>query len=515
MFEDLKQQRLRGMSGKERARLVTLVSMALVLGAIVFANRSCERGEMKEPEVPATDVLSPPRRSVDREPLRPLVEAGAEAIEIDRAALDHLLFTVRSAPIDLAARRRTPAEVNALVPAEAAGVPVEVEGTLRTLDAESHSSEKSPSVDLLWAFALEGEDGARVVVLHGGSANLPGRGAPVDAHRVGGVAVEPLREGDRVVARGVYLQRKTGGTVGAIEVGRPTAVIVGSEFRRLPEGPRKPPPATLDEIAWGSVADRFLKNSQPIERDVHFATLAWAQAKGREAIAEDLRSGAIPTRPYDRNAYLRWQEDLDKDTSKDLPDQRRWTNEARGKVFTLTGRIATIDEESWATVGPNAYGVDSRWNLWIVSDHHHSFSTLRLHVPFPPTAFPGITGRKDQRVSIQAVFLQNYTYIRDLPPGSTQRPEVTIPYFVALRMEPWTFERAGRWNSVFWYAGLALLALGVLFYVVLIRGERKESAAIESHRIALRKRQRAHAGGLRPPAPEAPREGEGPAGPGT
>jgi hypothetical protein len=488
MFEDLKQQRLRGMSPKERTRLVATVSLALVLGTVIFSARSCAGEPVPtSSSAPPREKREPARRSIDRAPFDALRASGGAAADLDGAALDSVLQQVRTGNVDLATRDpKTPAQVNALDPKEAVGTPVEVRGRVASLDWEPRDGF---AVDALWSFALEGE-GTQVAVLHGGSTNDPERGRPADAYRAGGITAARLAGGDLVIVRGVYLQRKTQGIVGRISLGGPTAVVVGSEYRRIPSLEPAPAPESLSAIDWGEVRDRVERELEDVEDLAHFQTLAWARRKGRERIVADLRSGALPVRVYDRDAYRIWHAEHESDLETGAPDPRRWTTEARGKVFVITGHFAYFDEESWATVEPNAYGVHDRWSFWVESDFHHRFGVLRLFSPFPLKEFPGIEGRRGERVKATAVFVKNWSYH---PSGDrVEEQPVVAPYFVLLDLEPFVPYRSSPfYQNVFWYAGIALFVFGVLFYVVLIRGERKESASIERHRIAIRQRMRA------------------------
>jgi hypothetical protein len=505
MFEDLKQQR--GMTARERTRLFATVSLALVLGSVIFTTRSCARAAAPpNPTIPATEASrEPARRSLDTAPFSALRAAGGVAADLDAAVLDHVLHEIRTGEIELATRDpKTPAQVDALDPKMAAGTPVEVVGKVRLLDSERHESAVVPGVDTLWAFALEGQDGAQVVVVHGGSSSAPQAGKPADAYRVGGVATDHLADGDLAAVRGVYLQKKDGGVVARVALGGSTAVVVGSEYRRLPTLVPSPPPESLSAIDWGEIEDRSIDESWSVEELAQYQVLAWAKARGRESIAADVRSGALPVRAYDRDAYRRWQADLDADRDGEpVPDPRTWTNEVRGKVFFLTGFVRHFNEEGWGTTPQNAYGIDHRWKVWLISDHHHHFGALPMHSPFPLTAFPGVTGKTNQRVKATAVFVKNHSW----RPSADENRELTAPYFVLLDLEPFTAYRSSPfYENVFWYAGIGLLVFGALFYVVLIRGERKEATSMERHRIAIRQRARAHEAGKPPPpaAPDAP-----------
>jgi hypothetical protein len=502
MFEDLKQQRLRGMSVKERTRLFLTVSLVLVVGGAIYGQRQCSSARESptapsgEPTVTARS-LETTGRPIDPAPFEGLRGAGGTAPDVDNAALDHALREIRGGQVALATHApKTPAEVLALDPKASVGTPIEVVGRVRQLAAETYDSSIGP-VDRLWWFALEGEDGARVVVAHGGSTTSPEEGKPLDEQRVDGYPVHHLVEDDVALVRGVYLQKKTAGTVGTIRLGGPTPVIVGAQYRRLPGVRPLPAPASLAAIDWSRVRDRINKESAVLQVPQHFQVLAWARAKGHDAIVADLRSGALPSKPYDRDEFLRWNADVERDNREldrghgdDASDRREWTKAARGQVFVLTGKLWTFDEEGWATVEPNSLGVNERWMSWMVSDHHHSFGVLPLHSPFPLSEYKGIRGVRDERIKVYGVFVKNFSYV----PSGRETPTIA-PYFVMLHMESYVpVGRSSLWDNVFWYATLALLVLGVLFYVVLIRGERKESATMEARRIALRKRIRAHEG---------------------
>jgi hypothetical protein len=156
----------------------------------------------------------------------------------------------------------------------------------------------------------------------------------------------------------------------------------------------------------------------------------------------------------------------------------------------------------WATVAPNPHGVDEVWTYWFLSDHT-VYSGTRMDSPFAPSTFPGITDAQKQRVRAYGVFVKNYSYTVD--PQKKEPKEVTTPYFVLLHMEP-DFPRSGpmHQNAFFWVT-VSMILFGILFYVVLIRGERKEAAKSEAHRMELRRRAR----GVPPAAGPTPTGGAG------
>ena len=70
----------------------------------------------------------------------------------------------------------------------------------------------------------------------------------------------------------------------------------------------------------------------------------------------------------------------------------------------------------------------------------------------------------------------------------------TLPLFVAVHAEP-VQETESQYQKLIWGVTGLIMILALLFYFVLIRGERKEAARMEEYRTNLRRRIRARDSG--------------------
>jgi hypothetical protein len=375
-------------------------------------------------------------RPIDRGPAERLVTAPADPGAFGKPALDHLLHKAANA-----SERRDPDDllpllaVAALDPRQAFGRLIETAGTVRSLDAEEYQSAGSPNVDQLWGFALEGDDGTRVLVVKGGNTSTPDGGLPTEASRAGGTH-DLVAEGTRIKVRGYYLQRRTGHVGGVKDVEKPTAVLVGRSFRlSFPELPKI---ATLKDANWSTVKDRSLFQTQSLNDQAIYEVLAWARERGAKALGEDLRSGRLPSAFWGAERFQNWGRQIVDDKDQLLPDPRSLTLESRGQVFETTGVLLAQDHEDWEDVPKNLYGVDERWKYWFVSDFYANVTFL-VDSPFPLADFPGVRppqAPRYQRVKLFGVFVKNFTFS---PSVRTQAAHgvryVTVPYFVAISIE--------------------------------------------------------------------------------
>jgi hypothetical protein len=505
MLEHLKAERTSGFGPKERTRLSVMVALCLVLGGVIYSSRGCAEEPFGAPPTPPPAKPAEAGRPLDLKPLEGLRARGGESPTWDFEPLDFVLGEVASGTLrrDPGAKK-TVEEVLALDPKKAPGDFLEVRGKVVSLDQEDFESKTRPSINRLWVFGLEDEQGRRIVVVHGANSNDPDGGSPTDAYRA--VSTYHLKDGDGVRVRGIYLQRRTG-TVGSLPLDGPTPVLVGRSYRRAPSGPVSPPPASLADIDWTEVHDRFLAETRSVDDPTHFRAWRWAEKKGPKVLAQEIASGAIPVSPWAQAATIKFNADMEAErkSPEGAPDQREWLRAQRGKVFVTTGMFGEVEEEDWSLVPPNDFDVGTRWNVWIVSDFH-GFLAVPFDSPVPPTAFPGVTGERGQRLKLYGVYTRNLTYM--IKPDA-EKPgisrEVTMPLFVLLHAEPFNpYVRRPFYETFFFWVTVSLILLGILFYFVLIRGERKESSEMESRRIALRKRIRAveaaKAGAAAPPS---------------
>lgn len=497
MFEDLK-QRPTGFRPKERARLVTSVAVLLALGGFLFGGKACVENQnvVKLPTAVAPASTEPVTRALDVGPLASLRATPPDPATFDRAALDHVIREVAGGKVkrepDAVA---TTAEVVAADPREAVGKTFEVTGTVRNLDKEVYRSESNPGYDLLWAFALEGADGKRVILVQPGLASNVEGDRPSVALNVFGAPAR-LEDGDFVRARGVYLQRRKGG-LGALNLDEALPVLVGREYRQsfptldLRDG--------LEAMSWDGIEDRWLGQTRTVERDVPRQLLSWATRKGHAAIVADLRSGALPSTPWGRDEFAAFRRELDADTDPSQPDPREFTTRARGKVWSTTGIVADYLKEDWGTIPSNVQGVDVRWKLWLISDFYGN-ALLMMDSPFPLSTFAGVKSPAElktsrQRVRVYGVFVQTHSY---RPSGAAQRRdkdgEISLPYFVVLHVDPIPdLVSTPLWQNPFFLVWVSLAVFGAAFFLVMSRMERRESKVIREQALRIRRGGRASA----------------------
>ncbi|MCC7138697.1 MAG: hypothetical protein IT460_09760 [Planctomycetes bacterium] len=542
MFESLKQQP-RGMSAKERTRLVMMLAGALLLGGVLYGGGL--RALTGAAGTPAT--VRPETEGADRDrdldvgPLAGLRSVAADPAAFDATALRHVLREVRldrfvrglpdptalppATPLPL---RRTPSlvgtpkDVAALDAATSAGTLVEVLGTVRELDPAGFDAGELVPGARLWAFALEGEDGARVVVVDG---EVPHDRRPPPPPEPGAVGPDglpllapktrpPLVDGDLVRVRGYVLARRVG-DVGPLRLATPTPLLVGREYRPTVVPP--PPPASIGELARSSVQDRTRAQTRTVDDLTHYVALHWARARGADALAADLRSGALPWTPWARDEFLRWMDDLRADGPDRRDDPREFTNGARGQVFLVRGVLADYEDDDWDAVGDNAFDVGRRYVYRVVSDHHQHDAMVRFDSPFPITAFPGVrvsTPEHLERVRVYGMFLRNHSYT---PRGPTRDPieakrfaerkdkEITVPSFLALRVEPDPIVFTGSpWSNPFLWVGGVLITFIVGFMLVMRRLDRRDDERLAVRERAMRHRLLARTGKPGTPRPTAP-----------
>ena len=511
MFEDLK-ARQSGFTAKEKTRLIVMVSAAALLGCTVLGLKGCEPDTSSVlPQVGKKDAEPSPR---DTGPVRLAVKTSGVALgTFDKPSLDLVIREVRGGRLPREPQKRlTVAEVTALDPAEVAGISVETVGRLRSLEHESYPDGPA-DVDQLWAFALEGDDGKSVVVVHPGSTQALGGGAPTDAYHPG-AAAPLLKNGDFVRARGIYLQKRTG-TVGAVALSEPTPVLVGREYRRTSEAK---PIERIDQADWADVHDRSNAETRAGDEDAQFQVLAWAQAKGHAAVAAMIEKKEIPVESWGLGRFLQWDKEIRGDEDQDLPDPRTMTLAARGKVFETTGALAYYAKEEWDTIPNNVGDVGARWKMWILSDWYHN-APIRFESPYPITDFAGIfpppeRALRRQRVRAFGVFYKNSTFtpgvVTDKPGAipAGMKTEVTLPSFILLHLEPRApIVGAPYYENPFFWTWVSLVVFGAAFFFVMHRIEKRESTQMQDQSLRLRRRRReldAARGGASPAGAEPP-----------
>ena len=522
MFDDLK-ARPSGFTAREKTKLIVMVSGAAVLGCLLIGLRGCGQeptaviGRTPPPKTPP-----PKERDLDLGRL-PVRTTGVPLDAFDKESLEYVIGEIRKGGLKREpALRLTPSGVVALDPKVAAGTTVEVAGRLLSLDHEAYVASRA-DIDQLWAFGLEGEDGKQVVVVHPGSTQSANGGAPVDAYHPG-AGSPPLKSGDFVRVRGVYLQQRTG-TIAATALSGPTPVLVGKEYRRTTGAP---PPASLEAVDWESVHDRSYEETRSTDEDAHFQVLSWAQSLGHDKVLSILQSKEIKVEWWNRDMFLKWSKEMEGDKDQSLPDPRVVTNAARGKVFVTTGALVDFSKEDWDSVPNNVGDVGQRWKVWIISNYYHN-AGIRFDSPFPLTDFPGIfpppdKGDRRQRVRVFGVFYKNYSFtpnvvnMRVIPEGMPT--EVTLPCFILLHLEPDAPIVGLPWyqNPFFW-TWVSLAVFGCAFFFVMHKIEKREAGQFRDQNLRIRRRQReleaARAQGTagpESPPPEGADPAAGPAG---
>jgi hypothetical protein len=460
---------------RETVRLMFLVGLALaVAGAMLTRSLSEPTQELQQPAlVPAGKDDEVARVTIDRARVSAVGDGPAAHQDdaYERGALDYVLSVAGASLADVPEHVTT--ERLSKVPfAEAAGRPYEVRGTVLEVVAREHRG----SGQRLWTLVVQGEDGAQVLVLKQGFASDPAEGRPRSATD----DAAPIEKGDQVVVRGIYLQRRSG-TIGSVALREPVPVLVLVKMRT---GVAQPAAAIADpsRADWDEVEDRFMAETVRWEEPALFQTVQWARERGPQKVREDVLSGKFPWKDWDAASFRTWEKDVHVKSDAQV---RPFVDAARGTMGRFTGVVGRVVYEGWEAIPSNPQGVDHLYVYDLVAD---DFSygglpiPLRCFSPFPPDAFPGITGRMMQPIRAYGFFFKNYTYDRKQAPL-----QVTVPSFVLLHLEP--YEPARDRTSVWIIAG-SMVVLGALFYFTLIRGERKESKRMEVYRRDLRQRMR-------------------------
>ena len=479
MFEDLKTERQRTVGTQNR--LMVYVGALLVMGAaIAIAAGLAGTSEVPEKKPEEKEVQTP---EAVRTPIDPskLPQADTDAVHAayDRGGLDYLLPLVES-DYSPEAVRVPLAELVALPFAEARGRVFETWGTVRGIDREVWRRDE----ERLWSVVVHDEQGNLAIVLKHGLGSDPREARPEDAISV---STEYVQEGDRLLVRGVYLQRRVG-TVGGYPVKEPAPVLVATPapyaFRKLPEPAEAIP--DLASAGWEHVRDRNLRETQNLNEPALYQVIQWARRHGHEAIVEDIRTGRIPSQTWGQESFTPWGKEV---AAADPDVPRPFTDGARGKLFGLYGYIGSFQRESWRTVPrwASSWDIDTFYVLDLIGDHW-AHQGIRCISAWPLTAFDGVTGSRKQRVKVYGFFLKNHTYkgpkVRD-----GKAADVTMPMFVVVHVAPVVIDDS-PWMTVIWIVSAGLLLLVSLFYFVFVRGEQKEAARMEQRRLELRRKRR-------------------------
>lgn len=486
MFDQLKKDRHQGFAAQERLRLSLYVAGMLALGGFIVVGATT--GE----KAPEKAVDAEARAEMDPGPLLDpaVLRDRVDGTKPERWATDGIEYvrkirrTGRLGPVT---RRLSASEMDAL---DGPGAVIEVRGRVIDVSREEYRSGPDTSADeRLWSVVLEDGDGSQVVAIKHGRGSDFAEGAPVDA-KPPMVRSTPIAPGQHVVVRGVYLQDRTG-TLGRTVLRSPTPVVFASKFRiEIPPENRPPPISSLDDALWSEVRDRFNRESRNWEEDALFEVVQWARMQGYEKVRKAVLEGELGWKEWGKQTFDTWKKEVAVDT-RDAP--RPFTDGARGKVFRVSGIVAEVLQYGWERITPNAWGVDEFQLLTLMSDHYRNV-VLRMVLPYPITTFEGVTGTRTEHLRLYGVFIKNNTYDTqfDSPDGSGRPHPITVPLFVVFHAEQYPEDEASRGmrNLMIWVAGV-MVFLGILFYIVLIRGGQKQAERMEAHRWELRRRARA------------------------
>ena len=497
MLEHLKMERQSG--GGAQARLRAYMIGLLVLGGVIFliATRGGGPGPEALPEaLPDPEAVQVEAARVDLDRLPAEDTAATHARYQDEA----LAYVLSIADRDFASRaERLPlADLAALPFAEARGRVFETTGTVEAIDRAVYGGAKDQR---LWIVLVEDEGGNRLLVLKHGLKSDSEEGRPQDALSY---TTEFLEPGDRILLRGIYLQRRAG-TFGSAIVREPIPVLVATPpnaaFRTLPE----PLVPILDpgEADWDEVEDRFLSQTQVWQEPALFQVVQWARRVGYEKIAEAIRSGQLVARSWDLELFDAWGDEV---ASTEPAAPRPVTESLRGGFFKTSGLVASFLREGWKTLPreASAYDVDTLYLFDLMSDHWGN-KTIRTWSPWPIATYPGVhdpSGKdKGQHVTVYGYFLKNFTYSTKQQRGKGAA-DITMPMFIVLHVEP-VPDLVSPYRTMIWVISGVILLLFVVFYFVFVRGEKREAERMDAYRRSLRKRIRAHsaASAAGPPSP--------------
>lgn len=487
MLDHLKTERQQS-GGRLRAYMTALLIMGGAL-VVIYKTSSQDVATPEPPTVPA----APPPLTVDVERLP--ADTDVVHTAYDAAALEYLSQLSERRPYD-SPERITPAALAARPFDAVRGEVFEVQGRITSIHQEVHGR---GDLQRLWSVVVEGEDGGRVVFLKLGRASDFEAGRPEDAWALDRKSLE---EGQRVLARGIVLQRRTG-TIGSALLRDPVPVLVAappSFAFRLLEDPAAPI-GDLVAADFDDIEDEFLAQTRSLDEPALYQVVQWAREQGADALREALRSGELPSEHWGAPEFERWSKELE-----DPDGGRSFTLASRGRVFYTEGILVSRAEEGWKELprGASAWGVHSleAWHLW--SDYYGNVM-LRMYSPFPISAFPGVepdAARRRQNLRVYGVFLKNHTYEK---PQKSRKHEgaqlVTSPFFVVLHVESYN-PPAPPYDELVWVISGLIVLLAGLFWLVLRGSEKKQAQELEARRLAIRRRARGDS--LEAPAGEEP-----------
>ncbi|MDJ0976264.1 MAG: hypothetical protein QNJ98_17520 [Planctomycetota bacterium] len=501
MFEDLKREHAAGLGSKERARLTMFVAGCLILGVTLVGLQSCpdlgEGDSVADQEngvtTPGTEAPEPVKLDPAELAKRGGKDVGGQRVEILEAyapdLVTYMLTTLEGEPGPGA--RMRPSALQALPVDEVRGQVFDVEGVVVARAEEVFEKE----TQRLWSLVVQDEDGGQVVVVKHGFRADPGSGRPLDDYRGMG-AREPIRVGQYVLARGYYIQRRTG-TIGGSTLPEATPVLWGTNFRQqLEPADRAKPVASLEDIRWDLLRDRYFAETQRWDEPQLYEALQWARAQGVERIREMIQKGELDITEWDQELFSKWQPEVDVRDDAERP----FTDGARGQWFKTSGLIASHAYEGWNTVPANKWAVDAFTVLDINTDHY-AHTNIRNVSAFPLDRYTDIEGVYKEHVWIYGVFYKNHTFVtRRGREGMKGASPLTMPMFIVMHVEPRVYNLdESKYLGFMWIVAGSIVLLGLIFWIVFVRGESKEAARLEQYRIKLRQRMRAKGQGAKLP----------------
>lgn len=484
MFENLKEAQPARMTARERRRMLML-AVALVGTAGAFVSvRSCKTLPGTRPLDSATDVALTPtvERRIDRERLLTLAsDASAAWGGWQVQALQHVR-ELQLLGLTEPARPTAPRALAAEPFAAALGGHYEIEGRVTGVTSTEFRTER----ERLWALVLEGADGGQVLLVKLAGTAEPGQGAPTDAWPLAPVE---LQLGDRVRARGVYVQRRVG-TVGGIALGDPTPVLLCRLFRRQVDPPADPI-GDLSEAAYERIDDRYFAGTARLDDPPLFEVLQYLSGKGHAWVREEIRAGRWKAAPFARDEFDAWSAEV-ASARPDMP--RPFTEKARGRLFRTSGVVGKVLLEDWDALRPNAWGVNSWHVVYLMSDYYGN-TVIPCLSAFPWETFGvGDWRGQNQRVYVYGVFLKNYSFdTAKLKPEGEGAARATRPMFVIVDVEPYPLGPRGGAGPVVWVLGGVVFALGLLFFI-LMRIERRDEERLRAQKRAWQEKRMASPG---------------------
>lgn len=492
MFDELKRTHAAGLAPKERARLTVFVCICLILGVTLLGLQTCSdepAPDATEPETeqaPSDDPVVAPTR-LDPDALRmhgsrDLGDGERAEILVDYPVplITHLRTEVEGHPVDVP--RLGPTELQSQPVEVALGQAFEVEGEVVGLVEQVLGDD----TQRIWSVVIQDDVGGQVIGITHGLSSDGYRGQPVDDRSQTGRR-EVIEVGRYVVVRGYYVQRRTG-TLGSVSIPRAAPVLWATNWRlELLPDERVPPVASLDEIAWSRVQDRFWKQTRAWNTPQALQTLQWARAQGAEKIAKMIEDGTIQATDWDQQVFGRWQKEVDV-RSNETP--RPVTEGARGKWFKTRGIVANVVYNGWSDIARNKYGIADTRTFDVMSDHY-ARQNIRNILAFPFRDFPKATGERKEHVWIYGVFYKNYTFESKMTrQGETRSSELTMPMFIVMHVEAVDMRPDPSYMRFMWWIAGSILLFGFAFWFFIVRGEAKESKRHEAQRLRLRRERR-------------------------